>query len=540
MGDASIFDHLASLINPWLEQEQIPGLAVAFFDRSRVVQVVGYGFANREARTPMTPATLLAIGSITKSFTAVAVLLAAERGLLDLDRPVTDYLPWFVVQSRYQPITLHHLLTHTAGLIGVIDRSPDIRGAVWALRETETAWAPGSRFAYSDASYQTLTLVLEAVTGQPFAQIVRDWIFRPLHMHASQAALTHATRPRLATGYVSLYDDRPHHAGHPLVPAPWIETSSGDCCIATTMGDLARFGRMILNAGVGQDGALLAATSYAQLSQLHSHADGFDYGYGLMQWHIDGATLLGHGGSMPGYAAELIVDVNNGLGIAVASNAAHARSLFRPLLRWWRAAALGQPFDRAELRPQNRLAIANAADYAGDYANGTGRLTITVCDAGLAVEVDGQQIRLEQRGSQRFLVPAAPFDHFFLQFKHEAPTGGHNAHSMVAVWHSGDRYGRVGTPAPPPVDHPPTWDTYVGHYRAHNPWQTNFRVILRNGLLVLVWPSGDEEPLFPRAVNTFDVGEVGTPQRLHFDQIAAGQTLRATLATCDYYRFFTP
>jgi len=150
-----------------MEAARTPGLSAAYFDREQTLRVSVFGFAEIESRKPVQPQTRFEIGSITKTFTAVAVLQAAERGLIDLHRPVTDYLPWFEVQTPYSPITIHHLLTHTAGLVGVIDRSPDIRAAVWALHETEAAWEPGSRFAYSDAGYQTLTLILQAVAGLP-------------------------------------------------------------------------------------------------------------------------------------------------------------------------------------------------------------------------------------------------------------------------------------------------------------------------------------------------------------------------------------
>ena len=89
-----------------------------------------------------------------------------------------------------------------------------------------------------------LTLILQEVTGQPFAEIVRRQIFAPLDMRASVAAITHAIRPRMAKGYRYLYDDRPHRLSDPLVPTTWIETDSGDCCIVSTAEDMAKFACM--------------------------------------------------------------------------------------------------------------------------------------------------------------------------------------------------------------------------------------------------------------------------------------------------------
>ena len=143
------FELLDPYIKGRMEAAGTPGMVLALFDREQCVRVSTHGVSDLATLTPIERHTLFEIGSITKSFTAVAVVLAAEAGLLDFHAPATDYLPWFRVQSRYEPITVHHLLTHSAGIVGVIDRSPGVRGAVWALCETKTAWPPGTHFHYS-------------------------------------------------------------------------------------------------------------------------------------------------------------------------------------------------------------------------------------------------------------------------------------------------------------------------------------------------------------------------------------------------------
>ena len=465
------FRRLDEYISACMAAARTPAMAVALFDREHTVRVTRYGYADPEARVPLAPDTLFGIGSITKSFTGLAVVQAAERGLLDLHRPVTDYLPWFEVQTRFAPITLHHLLTHTAGLVGVIDRSPDIRGAVWALRETESAWPPGRRFHYSDAGYQTLTLVLEAVTGQPFAEVIRTRIFEPLGMHSSVAAMTHDVRPRLARGYCTLYDDRPPRPDYPLVPAPWVEASSGDCSIASTADDMARYGRMLLNRGQTDSERLLSPAGFDLFTYPHAPAGPIlgpqpcDCGYGLVSHRRDGFAHLETGGRYPGYIAHLIVDVDHGIGVVTLSTTPHAAGSHWAAMRVWRAAHLGQLFDPTMPAPLEQSAGSSSSEPAA--------------------------------------VPQS-----------------------------------TGQSVPPPE-----WRAFVGHYRAHLPWEErNFRVLMRDSRLRLAWPQGKDLPLVPRddRPGAFWLGAEPTPEWVRFDQIADGQALRATLSATEFYRFFTP
>jgi CubicO group peptidase (beta-lactamase class C family) len=255
-----------------------PGMAVAFVDRDARIRVATYGVSALDTRRPLRPDTLFRIGSITKSFTALAAVRLAERGLLDLHHPVVEYLPWWSVRTRFGPITPHHLLTHTAGIVGVIDRSPDQRGAVWALRETEAAWPPGERFHYSDAGYQTLALVLASLTGRSFSDVIAHEIFAPLGMRSSIAAVTHDHRGQLAVGYRDPYDHRPPDPSRPLVPAPFIEVEAGDCSIASTAADMAAYARMLIRRGQGADGPLLAPEWFDRF--VHPHVSTSSAGAG--------------------------------------------------------------------------------------------------------------------------------------------------------------------------------------------------------------------------------------------------------------------
>ena len=529
---------LQDFLTRLMAYRRTPGMALALFDANDLVHVMTIGHADPEQRAPLARETLFQIGSITKSFTALAIVQAVELGRLDLHAPVTHYLPWFRVQTQYSPVTLHHLLTHSAGLIGITDRSPDIRAAVWALRETEAAWAPGERFWYSDAGYQILALVLERLTGQTFAQVLHEQIFQPLGMANSFGAVTHALRPRLARGYQSIYDDRPAHRDMPLIPAPFIEMSAGDCSIACTVEDMARYGRMLLNRGVGPGGKLLSEAGFARLSQplMSIRVQNWEhYGYGIAMRQYDGFRHFGHGGGTPGFAARLIVDADNGLGLALLSTTPSQPDAAWAILSLYRCAILGQPLDAVDLALPDPTTAPNATDYAGTYHAADGAsLTVIAAEERLYLSAGEAQELLENRGEDCFYAPHPDFDRFLLVFKRN------DAGRVVEVCHGGQWYFNEQYTGPRRHDHPPEWNAYPGHYRAHNPWQTNFRVILRKAELWLVWPAGDEEILIPLGEGVFQVGDGPSPERLRFDQIVDGQALCANLSACDYYRFFTP
>jgi CubicO group peptidase (beta-lactamase class C family) len=156
-----VFKCLDQCVEQKMEATNLPGMAVALTDREKLLRVSTYGFGDIAAQFHLTPEILFEIGSIGKSFTSIALLQLREEGLLDLHEPVTRYLPWFEVQSEYEPITLHHLMSHTAGITMGPEFPGEARCEVWALRETGATAPPGTYYHYSDSGYKTLGVILE-------------------------------------------------------------------------------------------------------------------------------------------------------------------------------------------------------------------------------------------------------------------------------------------------------------------------------------------------------------------------------------------
>jgi len=286
-------------LGDWLKRRGLPGMAIAATNAEGEQAFFGKGWAEMRNR-PIDENTLFEIGSIGKTFTAV---LASQT--LDPQAPVTRYLPWFEVQSAYEPITVEHLLMHTSGLIRGQEMTSDSRYDVWALRETEVGFPPGERHYYSNVGYRTLGYVLEAATGRSYPDLLRALIF-DLGLKNTEPEITVEIRDRMAVGYDRLHDDRTPSPADPLYPAPWLETGTADGSPAATAGDLAAFGRFLL-AGEAEK-----LTSGPLVDSGH----GWSYGYGLERK----GTLVGHGGSMPGFASSMLGDLESGVAVAALMN----------------------------------------------------------------------------------------------------------------------------------------------------------------------------------------------------------------------------
>jgi CubicO group peptidase (beta-lactamase class C family) len=283
------------------------GFTIAVTGRSGVVWSDTVGLRNQAAGRPVTPDTLFEIGSISKGLTCALLLQARDAGLIDLDAPATEYLPWFEVRTRFAPVTLRHLMTHTAGIVTGNDFSGDAAFEVWSLRDTEATAPPGTWFYYSNVGYKALGLVLEAVWQRPFHRLLTERLLIPLGMNSSIAAITHEVRSRIATGY-----ERDPAAKRGRVPATWLETATADGSIAATAVDMTAWIRHLLKP----ESAEMLVPAIA----MPDPRPGAGYGLGMMTGEIDGFRHAWHTGVMVGYYAALACDLDNGAGAVVLAN----------------------------------------------------------------------------------------------------------------------------------------------------------------------------------------------------------------------------
>ena len=537
---ARAFEAIDLLVERRMREVNIPGLALAITDRQQTLRLATYGWADLAAQTPVRPDTMFEIGSIGKSFTNIALLQLREEGRLDLDAPVSTCLPWFEVQSDFEPITAHHLMSHTAGLPSGTDIGPHGLYEAWALRELRTGTPPGECFRYSNVGYKVLGFLLEELDGRSYADSIQARVLAPLGMGHSHPVIGHETRKRAAVGYRTFYDDRPEHVDHGLVPALWTEYGVGDGCQASTAGDMAAYLRMLMNRGAGPSGRVISEDSYRLMTRRNIATPqwgGAHYGYGLILADIDGHAYLGHGGSSTGFVAAMIADLDAGLGVVVLINGwVRSYGAVEMALHMLEILRAGQ--DGMELPGQPPVAgpenVGNAAEYAGNYGVGENRLVISANGNRLSLNWKDSDIILQRRGEDRFYVSHPDWERYLLEFGRDGEKVREAFHGPS--WYPGPEYS-----GPLSFNYPPEWGSYVGHYRTHNFGLTNFRVVLRKESLLLVYPSGDHDPLAPIGRDLFRIGEdIRSPETLRFDSVASGRALRAIYSGCPYYRTYTP
>ncbi|HEU5432057.1 MAG TPA: serine hydrolase domain-containing protein, partial [Thermomicrobiales bacterium] len=392
-------------------------------------------------------------------------------------------------------------------------------------------------FLYSNVGYKALGLLLEAVAGKPYRAIVQERIFDPLGMTGAANAITSERRRDLATGYRPWFDDRPPLAAAGVAEAPWLETTTADGSLAASAGELSAFLRLLLNGGAGPNGRLLGEASFDLMRQPFAKmSDGVHYGYALMLSTCDGQPQIGHTGGMPGFVSAMLGLPNAGVGVVVLINGpGDPEAIGRFALRATASAVRGDalPEPPALLDP---AAVANAADYAGTFVGEAGTIRLEPTGAGVDLAAGDERASLLPRGDDAFLAAHPDLSLFLFRF------GRDEAGQVVEAtygpnWYRGERH--VG---PTTFASPDAWRAFPGHYRSYNPWQSNFRVGLRQGQLWLFWPDGREQRLQLTATGFQPTAEPNSPLRLIFDAIVDGHALRARWNSGDdvYYRFFTP
>jgi len=216
-----------------VSEKNLPGLTIALVDDHQIVWAQGFGFADPEKNTAATAETVYRVGSVSKLFTDIAIMQLVERGQLDLDAPMTKYLPDFHPKNPFAtPITLRELMTHRSGLVreppvgSYFDSTqPSLAEVVKSLNTTELVYAPGTHTKYSNAGDTVAGAVLESVTHKPYADYLQAAVLGPLGLKDSSFTPEPSLLRNLAKGYMWTYDGRVF----PHPPLSWAPAQPETC-----------------------------------------------------------------------------------------------------------------------------------------------------------------------------------------------------------------------------------------------------------------------------------------------------------------------
>ncbi|MGA3028961.1 MAG: serine hydrolase [Bryobacteraceae bacterium] len=357
----------------------------------------GYGSANLEWDIPNSPATKFRLGSITKQFTAVSILLMEERGKLKTDDPVKKFMP--DAPAAWDKITIYHLLTHTSG-IPSFTSFPDYASQepfpttpeklVARFRDKPLDFQPGEKWSYSNSGYVLLGYLIEKVSGESYEKFVQENIFTPLGMKDSGYDSNSAIIPRRAAGYAH-GKDGPVNAGYIDMSVPF---SAG--ALYSTTGDLLRWEQGLFG------GKLLSAASLAKMTTPFKE----DYACGLSVHTVNGHKAIDHGGGIEGFNTFLAWYPEDKLTVVALANL----NGDAPQGIATRLAAIVHG-DKAEPLPSEQKEVTVAPEilrqYVGTYDLAPGfKLMMTM---------EGGQLMTQASGQARLPLFAASETKFFLK-----------------------------------------------------------------------------------------------------------------------------
>jgi len=473
-----------------MARDNIEGVAITFLHDGVPLWIEGFGVTDARAGRAVATDTIFSIQSTSKNVTAVAVLIAVQRGLLDLDTPIVAYLPWFRVSSRFEPaprskITLRLLLSHRAGFTheapvgnNYDPAFPSFEAHVRSVGATWLRYPVGERYRYSNLGYDLAGYILQARCGAPFADWVRRMVFEPLGMNDSTVASdVYAHRENRARG---------HDADRPTIPLITPLIPSGG--VWTSARDMAAWSRFHLGRGAPDGNVVLRRDLW---DVMHGFALGGDYGLGVIREELrygsERLRMLGHKGGGFGFGSVFRYCPEVGLAFAALFN--------RPADSAYRFGeglvdeVLARRFGPRTPRPAATdlasidLPPGERERYIGTWIGRNTLAKVELTDTGLNMEQDGKIAPL------RFTSPTQAFV--------ERPDGGATLYDAfpalpgepahLECWVGEEGLDFNDGPRDPPGPDDPRWAPWLGRYRIFQ-WGVvadTVSVHRRNGYLYL-------------------------------------------------------
>jgi CubicO group peptidase (beta-lactamase class C family) len=521
-------DLLVEQLEQQCQTHHVPGMAIAVVKDDEVVLTHGFGIASVEEETPVTPETIFAIGSATKTFTSTLVGMLVDEGTMDWDDPVTDYLPYFQMDiasaNESEEITVRDVLSHRTGFtrMGLLFASGEIPREEVLLDATraEPYVSFREKFYYSNVMYMSAGVAAGKADGTDWDTLVAERIFEPLGMSSTTTSVTQAGNDsRLASGY--LWDeDLQDYEYRPMRDVDNIGPSGS---INSNVLDMAQWLRLQLNRGEYEGLRLISEENLIETwtTQIDI-TENIGYGMGWMIREWEGQSVIEHGGNVDGFSAQVAMLPESDLGFVLLTNASVSPLPPQTINMVWNTLLGEEPADDG--------ATEDYEPYIGEYIANFGQFkdeifTVLVQNDRLAVDIPGQQVfelkEPDEEGKWYFVIS----DEIAVSFESDE---NDNIIGMK-MYQAGMTFDipREGVEIAPeiPLDE---LQKYLGSYRSEE-LQVTVEVLIQNNRLAIDVPGQMVYELYPPDENDKWVFRVTPDISVSFNETPAGQVDSLTM-----------
>ncbi|MGI9167275.1 MAG: serine hydrolase [Pyrinomonadaceae bacterium] len=525
---AAAVEMLERFITHEMADKELPALSIALVDDQQVVWAKGFGFADPKKKIPATAETIYRVGSVSKLFTDIAVMQLVEQRKLDLDAPITRYLPDFRPRNPFgKAITLRQLMSHRSGVVReppvgnyFETTEPSLARTIASLNRTALVYAPESRTKYSNAAIATVGYVLERTQKEPFAKYLKRAVLDPLGLERSSFEPSPEITKDLAKAYMWTIDGR-------VFEAPTFELGISPAgSMYTTVIDMGRFMIALLAGGRGAKGQVLKSTTIDEMwtpqFALRGQKTGYGIGFGVSE--LEGGRTVGHGGAIYGFATTLKAMPDDTLGVVVVTTRDAANAVTNRLADY----ALTTMLAVRQRKPIPQPEITSPVDpqlarrIAGRYVNGTNGVDLVESAGKLSKlsSLGGEQVRLRSLGDALIVDDKLAYGEKILVRDNALVIGK-------------ETFKRVEVPRPQPA--PNRWLGLIGEYG----WDHDVLYIFeKDGKLWVLIEWFEFDPLEQVSVNAFKFPDRGLydGERLIFTRDRTGRATQVEAASVVFKR----
>ena len=402
-------------VNSVMKAKQIPGVALLVVQNGKIVVEKGYGYSNLEHMVPVKPETIFQSGSVGKQFTAMAVMMLVDEGKVQLDDPVSKYLP--ETPDTWKNIKVRNLLSHTSGL-GDYPSDFDFRkdyneDQLWEIvKKTPLNFQPGDKWDYSNLGFLTLGILIHKVSGQFYGDFLHDRIFQPLGMNSTRIINEKDIIPNRSAGYELVKGE--------IKNQDWVSptmNTTADGSLYFNIVDLAKWDAALYAQKLVSKSSFDAMWTAVKLN----NGSTYPYGFAWDVTSVNGHRLLEHGGAWQGFTTHVARYVDDKLSVIVLTNLAGAN----PEYLAHGVAGLYLPAVALAKHTKINLNDDQLKAFAGEYKFDSGQ-TVQVSAA------PGKLILQTGESTKHDLLPESP-NSFFIEMSET--TISFDKDTMI--WHSG-------------------------------------------------------------------------------------------------------